>query len=140
MLRRRFFISVSAVGSVSLAGCISFGGGTSVPTDDPEAVAKTYYNAKWSNDARTMQKLVHSKSEAAGETDMRSREIDREVTGVNTVSKYEDITIVELDTTDKYIKNLRVTLRKEDNEWKVFPGCVQRGEGSSEDSELCSPQ
>ena len=134
MHRRRFFASVSAIGVVSLAGCISSGSNTSVPMDDPEAVAKAYYNAQWSGDPRTMEQLVHSEAPAAGESDMRSREVDKEVTAVETGSRYNNVTIVYLRNTDspENSRGLQVTLRKEDGDWKVIPGCP------SVDSELCS--
>jgi hypothetical protein len=143
MNRRQFFTSVSVVGFASVAGCISSGSDTSVPTDDPEAVAKAYYNAMWSDDPATMEQLVHSEAEAAGESDMRARDLDKEVTGVETASKYTNVTIVYLRDTEtpEPSRGLTVTLRKEDGGWKVIPGCVQGDlNESAVDPELCSPE
>lgn len=143
MHRRRFLTSVSAVGFGSIAGCISSGSNTSVPTDDPEAVAKAYYNAMYSDNPRTMDQLVHSEAKAAEESNMRARESDKEVTGVKTASKYTNITIVYVRFTDtpEPSRGLTVTLRKEDGGWKVIPGCVQSDlNESAVDPELCSPE
>lgn len=133
VFRRRY---LAAVGVAGLAGCTGIGSnaeGTDESTDpsadDPASPVVQHYEALDQNDFEAANAAIHSESERKPLPDAvidHARQMNYAIDSIETDSDGEypvvGVTVIatNIDSDDTNTLNLRIQVRRDDGDWKMF--------------------